>query len=151
MPILLPYLDCAATRSSPSDAASPDGGTETILVVDDEASIAEVIGNILARAGYTMLVANSAEEALRLADDERAIDLLLTDIRMPQMNGRELAERLTASRPALKVVYMSGCAADPRRFTSTVDRWSEFMAKPFEPATIRRRVRDMLDRSPQSS
>jgi CheY-like chemotaxis protein len=91
----------------------PQGGTETVLLAEDEEPVLKLGRAILADLGYTVLAANPPAQALRLAAEHAgAIDLLITDVVMPGMNGRELAERITAMKPGLRCLYMSGYTAD---------------------------------------
>jgi PAS domain S-box-containing protein len=106
------YLPCAATAPPAAVPAPPQrGGTETILVVDDEDGICEATARMLRKAGYRVLTANGGLEALSIAGaDPAAIDLLLTDVRMPGLPGVELAGRMLAGNPGLRVLLMSGYA-----------------------------------------
>ena len=115
-------------------------GDETILVVDDEEQVLQVTARVLQRNGYRVLTARHPGEALVLSEKfHEPIDLLITDVMMPQMNGRELAERLVATRSHLKVIYTSG-------FTNDVDTstGSAFLQKPVTPQDLGRKVREVL-------
>lgn len=107
--IFLPVAQCAAEKTPESSALPLPRGNETILVVDDEPSLRTLIPAILQPLGYTMLEAGSGEEALQVSNSFAGrIDILLTDVIMPGMNGRELAEAITKQRPETRIIYMSG-------------------------------------------
>lgn len=124
----------------------PSTGAETILVVDDDDAVRSVIVRSLRRAGYTVFSVTAAGEALALADAHRGgIDLLLTDVAMPDMDGPELARRLQLKRPGLEVLPMSGFAPD-----MTASRWrhadaTRLLRKPFSASRLLEAVREALD------
>ena len=116
-----------------------------ILVVDDEDGIRELVLKILRRHGYRVLEAANGEDALAICrEHSRAIDLLITDMVMPKMNGRELARRLVEERPGMPVLFMSGYL-DNRFDSMAGEAPPAFMQKPFAPFELTGRVRDMLD------
>ncbi len=120
-------------------------GSETILVVEDEPAILEIIGILLRQSGYVVLAAGSPDEALRLAGGHGgAIDLLLTDLVLPGMNGRELAQRLMEIRPGLKRLFMSGHAADIVADHGISDREANFINKPFAMDDLLAKIRETL-------
>jgi PAS domain S-box-containing protein len=144
---VLVYLARAhGAADSPSNAslrAFPRGGTETILLVEDEESVRHLTSLLLKRSGYRLLVASTAEEALETARGYAGqIDLLLTDVVLPGLNGRRLANLLSPERPSMKVVFASGYF-DER---GILDPGSDFIQKPFNPETLARTVRHALDR-----
>src|ERR1043166_2073822 len=105
---------------------------KTILVVDDDLAVLGVIKCMLENRDYTVLLAHSAEIALRLAEREDiAIDLMVTDVLMPEMNGPDLAQRVLASRPHLRVLFISGYADSEVVRFKVVERALEFLPKPF--------------------
>ncbi len=119
--------------------------SETILLVDDETAVRQLIRRILQMNGYTVLEANGGMDALQICQQhEGLIHLLLTDVLMPEMNGQNLAERVTALRPHIRVLYMSGCI-DSALITLS-DRKTEiaFIQKPFTPDALARKVREIL-------
>ncbi len=121
-------------------------GSETILLAEDEEQVRQVAREILERHGYKVLAACDPDEALRVgARHSGAIHLLLTDIVMPQMSGRQLAERLAALRPAMKVLYMSGYTDDKVFQQSILEAGLAFLEKPLTPDLLSRRVREVLD------
>ncbi|MBK9516864.1 MAG: PAS domain S-box protein [Anaeromyxobacter sp.] len=140
-------LSGAAPAAPPGPAASPRiTGTETVLVVEDEAALLEVARRTLSGAGYRVLVAGDGAAALRgAAAHPGRIDLLLTDVIMPGMNGWTLANQLAALRPGLRVLYMSGYADDAVIHHGPIEVGTHFLAKPFTGAELARRVRAALD------
>jgi two-component system cell cycle sensor histidine kinase/response regulator CckA len=125
---------------------SPPTGTETILVVEDEEAILNIAKRILREAGYTVLTAASPDAALMACKAQQSqIHLLLTDVVMPQMGGRVLAETLVVARPGIKVLYMSGYTDDAIVHHGTLDPGTHFIAKPFNAADLARKVREVLD------
>lgn len=122
-------------------------GGETVLVVEDDPAILELVGRILGKLGYAVLSAPGPREALDLGRrHEGTIDLLLTDIIMPEMNGRELTERLRAERPGLEVLYMSGYTANVIAHSGVIEDGVNFIAKPFTIGDLALRVRKVLVR-----
>jgi two-component system, cell cycle sensor histidine kinase and response regulator CckA len=121
-------------------------GTETILVVEDEEALRGVAIRILGAAGYTVLLAANGQEALQAsARHAGPIHLLLTDVVMPGINGRVLAEKLLQTRPQLKVIYMSGYTDDTIVHHGVLDEGTHFINKPIGAADLTRRVREVLD------
>jgi len=147
--LYLPRVQELAERASqpaqtPARAAR---GTETVLVVEDEAPVRSVARQVLERHGYTVLEAPSAEAALDLATRySGAIHLLLTDVVMPGLNGRELATRLADLRPDARVIFMSGYTDDAVTRHGVLEPGSAYVQKPFTPDAIARKVREVLDR-----
>jgi CheY-like chemotaxis protein len=123
--------------------ASPLFGTETILLVEDEDVVRELVCEILESNGYTVLEARDGEAALDIfRGHEGPIDLLLTDVVMPRMGGRDLAERVTAQRPDVRVLFMSGYASSA---VGSLAPGAAFVQKPFSTAALAERVREVLD------
>ncbi|RJP34179.1 MAG: response regulator [Candidatus Omnitrophota bacterium] len=123
-------------------------GTETILLVEDEKVVRTLILRTLKRCGYTVIEASYGSEALQLFERTQApIQLLITDVIMPKMSGRELAKQLTALKPELKVLYMSGYTDNAIVHHGILDEGIDFIQKPFTPDAIVRKVREMLDTS----
>jgi PAS domain S-box-containing protein len=135
----------AATEMPPSTARK---GRETILLVEDEPAVRELIQMVLSERGYTVLEALAPEDAERLAGSNGAeIQLLLTDVVMPGMSGRDLAKRLTARHPHLRVLYMSGYTFNVIAQDGTLEEGISFLQKPFTPQVLTEKVREALDRS----
>jgi CheY-like chemotaxis protein len=122
------------------------GGSETILVVEDELALRELTCVLLEEAGYTVLESTGVEDAIATAkDSQRKIDLLLTDIVMPRLDGRELANQLVALRPNLRVLYMSGYTDDVIVHGGLLKQATVLVQKPFTKAKLLRKVRETLD------
>ena len=143
--MLLPRAASAAATSTPIRTAdSAHHGTETVLVVEDEPGVRQLAVQALTRHGFRVLTATSAEEALHMAAAfEGSIHLLLTDVVMPGMKGPELGRRMRALRPGMRVLLMSGYAADVMTKDDLAD--AALVPKPFSQATLTRAVRHALD------
>jgi two-component system cell cycle sensor histidine kinase/response regulator CckA len=120
-------------------------GSEAVLVVEDEPGVRRLIESMLALHGYRVLAAANAGEALDLAASAGRIDLLLTDVEMPDMNGRELAKRLGADRPEMRLLYMSGHSEEEVAGYGVFASGVLFLPKPFTVAALTQRVREVLD------
>ncbi len=124
-------------------------GSETVLVAEDEDGVRELLRKVLAEFGYTVLTARHGRDALMVAGDRSEdIDLLLTDVVMPEMSGRELAETLRYRQPDLKVLYISGYTDDEVVQRGVSGPEIAFMRKPFASEELVRRVRALLDAAP---
>ncbi len=145
--VYLPRLDRTVEVSPPGDALAPlPQGTETILLVEDEEMIRKAAREILEDNGYRVLEASGGDEALMICREHKArIQLLMTDVVMPHMNGRELAERLVSLRPKLKVLYMSGYTDDAIVHHGVLDEGIAFLEKPFTAKALTHKVRELLD------
>jgi two-component system cell cycle sensor histidine kinase/response regulator CckA len=130
----------------PTRPLSAPGGTETIIVVEDDAQIRALVRGVLDASGYTVLEARRGEDALRLGEQHAGpIHVLLTDVVMPGISGRELAERLAARHPGLKVLFMSGYTDQVVVEQGMIEARAPFLQKPFSPEALRRKLRDVLD------
>jgi DNA-binding NtrC family response regulator len=122
-------------------------GKETILVVEDEEQLLDLAKIALEMQGYKVLAAKSPGDALVLCERSgEQIDLLLTDVIMPGMNGKELRTRLTTIKPGLKTLFMSGYTADIVAMRGVLEDGVHFLQKPFTPAQLANRVRETLDK-----
>jgi CheY-like chemotaxis protein len=121
-------------------------GTETVLVVEDETGLRELMKLLLERQGYTVVVASNAEEGRRQFANHPAIDLLLTDIIMPGENGHELATALLEQRPELRVLYMSGYTAETISRRGILQPGIVLLQKPFSTETLGQKIREVFDR-----
>jgi hypothetical protein len=131
------------------DAGEPPRGTETVLLVEDEASVRELAARVLRGQGYTVLEAADGGQALReLTDPGRVIDLLLTDVVLRGIGGKELAQRVTALRPGLPVLFMSGYANPVLTQHGVLEPGLTLLEKPFTATTLARKVRDVIDGRP---
>jgi two-component system, cell cycle sensor histidine kinase and response regulator CckA len=137
----------AAPEPAAAPAASADRkGRETLLIVEDEDSVRNLVASALRNDGYQLLLAKSAEDALRMDEQHTGpIDLLLTDAIMPGKSGIELAAAMAARRPALPVIIMSGYTEETLT-GAPLDKPISLLQKPFTPRELRRRIRDVLDR-----
>ena len=141
--LFFPRLDDAAAVALAADAGEARG-METVLLVEDEEPVRAVLRKILTANGYMVLEARHGRDALSVADRHRGpIHLLLTDVVMPEMGGREVAERLTAQRPDLRVLFISGYTSD--EVVRKGIGGAGFMQKPFTTADLLRAVRERLD------
>jgi len=123
-------------------------GTETILLVEDEEAVRELASMILSAKGYSVISARSSREAEQIgATHTGEIQLLLTDIMMPGTSGRELARRMTSRFPRMRVLYMSGYTDNVLAQDGVLERGLSFLQKPFTPAALAQKVRDVLDAS----
>ena len=121
------------------------GGKETVLLVEDDDNVRNLVREILKDRGYTVLEAADSAQALGITRQQGPIQLLLTDMVMPQMSGLQLAERLTALRPGIRVLYMSGYADDAVVQHGILEPGIAYLQKPFTSETLLRRVRKVLD------
>jgi signal transduction histidine kinase/ActR/RegA family two-component response regulator len=139
-----------AAPAAPAAAAAPArGGRETILLVEDEAAVRQLLREILESSGYRVLEAPHGPDALAVAEQQPdRIDLLLTDVVMPHMSGRALADRLTAARPGLRVLYMSGYNDDAILHHGVRESGWVLLSKPFSSDVVTRTVRAVLDGAP---
>jgi CheY-like chemotaxis protein len=120
-------------------------GTETVLLVEDDEMVRDLARQVLETYGYRVLAAGGGREALKLCQSHRGdIHLLLTDVVMPDMSGRDLAERLREKCPRLKVLYMSGYTDDIIAHHGVLEPNMEFLEKPFTPEALARKVREVL-------
>ncbi|MBA2645706.1 MAG: DUF4118 domain-containing protein [Pyrinomonadaceae bacterium] len=139
------YEPYVPTASTPPPHAAPRGA-ETILLVEDEQEVRVMAREILEVSGYRVIVAGHGEEALEVSERHKGtIHLLVTDIVMPRMGGRQLAERLLAARPGLKVLYISGYTDDMIVRRDVQDADIAYLPKPFTPGDLKTKVRDVMD------
>jgi two-component system, cell cycle sensor histidine kinase and response regulator CckA len=151
--VAFPLVEAAPTSQlRPTQDRVPARGTETVLVVEDEPALRKLLVSVLADTGYVVLEAPDARSALELADGHRGtIHLLLTDVVMPQMSGRDLATRLVAKRPDLRTVFMSGYTDDEMLRHGVQHDSVLLLAKPFTVIELAERLREALDLGVASS
>jgi two-component system cell cycle sensor histidine kinase/response regulator CckA len=147
--IYLPCCEEAATVQSHKPATDNLSGWETVLVVEDAEPLRALATEILAKNGYGVLQAGTGTEAIRLAEQyPGTIDLLLTDVVLPGIDGRQLAESLATSRPGLKVLYVSGYADKTLASHGVLIPGTRLLHKPFRGEALVRQVREVLDAVP---
>ncbi len=144
--ILLPRCAVAPAEASGAIPAASQAKAETVLLVEDSPELLDLTGAQLEQLGYRVLASPSASEAIEMvARAAGGIELLLTDVIMPELDGRELAERLRESDPRMRVLFMSGYPADILSERGVVPGNVQFLQKPFDIATLARKIRDLLD------
>ena len=122
-------------------------GNETVLIVEDENAVLDLMMKVLQQHGYQVLLASSSEDALNMVNDHKEpIDILLTDVVLPGMNGRELAEKMTQLKPEINVIYMSGYTNQVIGNQGILDESTDYIQKPFSPFFLLKKVREVLDK-----
>jgi len=149
--IYLPQIEVETEKQQKglADKQEPMGGTETILLVEDEESLRKMAGKILEGYGYAVVEATDGMEALEIVnkEDHPEIDLLVTDVIMPKMGGKELAGKLTEEYPKLKVLYISGYTDNAIAHHGVLDEGVSLLSKPFSLQSLAKKVREVLDKS----
>ncbi len=146
--VLLPAAAAGAPGLAAAAAPWPGGGTETILLVEDEDAVRRLAKIVLESHGYKVLEADCGADALAAADAHPGpIHLLVTDVVMPVMGGREVADAVRAPRPELRVLYLSGYTDDAVVRHGVTEATDAFLQKPFTPLALARKVRALLDAS----
>ena len=144
--VYLPRVDALAAQVAAPREAGTLTGSETVLLAEDDPMLRPLAKTLLQKLGYTVLEAENADQAVALAAAHPApIHLLVADVVMPGASGRELARRLAASRPDMKVLYVSGYTDDAIVHHGMLEPGLSFLQKPFTPAALARKVRDVLD------
>jgi CheY-like chemotaxis protein len=139
--------ETAIARSVPETKVvrASENGTATILLAEDDASVRELVRAMLSKKGYVVLCASDGEQAIDMAATHGGtIDLLLTDVVLPGLNGREVAERMRAARPDLRVLYMSGYTDDAILRRGVLAQRSSLIQKPFSASDLTSRVSELL-------
>jgi two-component system cell cycle sensor histidine kinase/response regulator CckA len=144
--IYLPRVEEPAENAGVTRASqSATGGSETVLLVEDEESVRQLVRETLEAKGYKVLEANHGAAALQIASDYHGpIDMLITDVVMPGMSGRELSEQLSASDPDIKILYLSGYTEDAVVHQGVLEPGTSFLQKPFTLQALARKVREVL-------
>ncbi len=137
-------------QAAPLKSETPQGGAETIVLVEDDEALLSLVARTLRDFGYRVIPRNDPIEALtpKTAEEAGRIDLLVTDVVMPKMNGRELANKMTERIPALKVLFISGYADHAIVHDGVLDDGIAFLQKPFSSQTLGRKIREILDAPP---
>jgi PAS domain S-box-containing protein len=147
--IYLPRLEAVAGAMPEHDQIdAPPQGHETVLLVEDEPSVREIAARMLREQGYDVLVAANGDEALHLARSrpQEPIHLLVTDVVMPRLSGKAVADQLRAVRPNLKVLFISGYSDDTLARHGAAEAELNFLQKPFSPSLLAYKIRDVLDK-----
>jgi two-component system cell cycle sensor histidine kinase/response regulator CckA len=144
--VYLPRSDERADRHTPARGTTgPPNVQATVLLVDDDPHVAAASRRALERAGYVVLSASNGREALEVAERHRApIDLLVTDLVMPEMGGRELARRLVELRPDIHLLFTSGYTAEAMNQQAILEPGDAFLGKPYSPDGLLKRVHEVL-------
>jgi CheY-like chemotaxis protein len=144
--VYLPRVDAPVDRLAPAAAAAPLRGSETILVVEDEPAVRELVRRTLERRGYRVLVAPTPADAVEIARRQPdGIQLLLSDVILPQMSGRKVASLVAERQADLRVLYMSGYTDESVAYHGIVEQGAAFLQKPFTPDALARKVREALN------
>jgi CheY-like chemotaxis protein len=140
------------TPSADISGALPRG-TETVLVVEDDLSLRHLARSVLNAQGYQVLTASNGQEALRTTQEQKElpIRLVITDVIMPQMGGKEMAEWLKSAHSDIKVLFTSGYTDETISHQGVLEAGVEFLAKPYTPSALACKVREMLDRAPAAA
>jgi len=143
--IYLPQVEGTAEKRALPVAGAAAGGTETILLVEDEESVRQLVRDTLESNGYRVVEAENGEAGLQAAAAHSGnIDIVITDVVMPGMGGREMAQQLAKVRPETKVLYLSGYTEDAILNEGTIERGTAFLQKPFTLQSLSRKVREVL-------
>ena len=143
--VLLPLVNIQATGVAADTARLAARGTETVLLVEDDEAVRQIARISLQSSGYTVLEAGGAAEAIRQAETHPGeIHLLVSDVVMPEMGGRQLLEAIRCHRPGLRVLFMSGYTDDAVLLHGVVETADAFIQKPFTPLSLTRKVRDVI-------
>jgi DNA-binding NtrC family response regulator len=139
--------DGSAVKESPILKADSASGTETVLVVEDEEGVRSLVRLALVSGGYTVLESPNPESALGICSShDGPIHLLLTDVVMPQMSGPDVASKVAALRPGIRVLFMSGYTDDAVVHHGVLTQEMPFIQKPFSPNALRKKIREVLGR-----
>jgi CheY-like chemotaxis protein len=152
--IYLPRSDEPVERVAKAEVKKSvkSSGNETVLLVEDDPALRRIVSRILRGAGYQVIVASDPKEALRMGiSHPTGIDLLLTDVVMPEMSGTELASSLRGQRSEMKVLFMSGYSGNAIVRHGAIPAGSQFLEKPFGPESLARKVRTVLGDGARSS
>jgi CheY-like chemotaxis protein len=143
--IYLPLVEGTAEQHSVSAPDTASGGTETVLLVEDEESVRQLVRDTLTAKGYRVLEAEHGEAGVAAAAGHRGkIDLVITDVVMPGMGGREMVKALAQTRPNTKVLYLSGYTEDAIVNDGSIEKGTAFLQKPFTLQNLSRKVREVL-------
>jgi len=145
--IYLPRVDEEASPGRQPTAVRLEHGSETVLLIEDDQSLRDLLREILEGAGYTVLVADGGDRALQIADGyPTAIQLIVTDVIMPGLSGRQAAERIKSARSEVEILFISGYTSEAIAKHGVLEAGTHFLNKPFTAEELLRKVRDVLDR-----
>jgi PAS domain S-box-containing protein len=143
--IYLPQVEGTSEKHAAPVAGTPAGGTETVLLVEDEESVRQLVRDTLEAKGYKVVEAENGEAGLAAATGHQGkIDLVITDVVMPGVGGREMVERISATRPEAKVLYLSGYTEDAILSEGSIQSGTAFLQKPFTLQSLSKKVREVL-------
>ncbi len=143
--IYLPQVEGAAEKQTVATPDAASGGNETVLLVEDEESVRQLVRDTLAARGYRVLEAESGEAGLAKAEQHAGkIDMVITDVVMPGMTGREMVNQLAQARPGVKVLYLSGYTEDAILSDGSIESGTAFLQKPFSLQNLSKKVREVL-------
>jgi len=149
--VYLPRIDKQESVQEQTAGTSVTGGSETVLLVEDDEMVRHLVRESLVRAGYQVMDASDPLEARKVSDEFKGrIHLLITDVVMPKISGRQLAEELTKQRPHMNVLYMSGYTDTAIVNTGILHKEVDFLQKPFTPVALTEKVREILDKAKYS-
>jgi len=146
--IYLPMTASATEAPAAPPSDTMPAGRETILVVEDDAGVRQLAVTVLRKCGYRVQISNDAYEALEAIKRSPQFDLVITDVIMPRMSGKDLRDQIKAHRPGTEVLLMSGYAGDALAHRGVLEEGLLFLEKPFSPARLAQKVREVLDASP---
>jgi two-component system cell cycle sensor histidine kinase/response regulator CckA len=130
-----------------NDTDTLPGGTERLLIVEDDEAVRTLARTVLSECGYTIELANDGAEALALLEKDRGFHLIITDVIMPRVSGRQLYDHVRKSLPDTKVLFISGYTDDALATRGVLEQGFNFLEKPFSPAALAQQVREILDGS----
>jgi PAS domain S-box-containing protein len=149
--IYFPRTDALLEPAASADTPDMPAGTESILIVEDDPAVRRLAVVILHNCGYKIQEANNAFEALAVIRRNPVFDLVLTDVIMPQMSGKELSDKIKTHCPRTKILLMSGYTDDALAHHGVLDEGLLFLEKPFSPANLAKKVREVLDAAPSAT
>ena len=148
--VFLPRVEGTVAKGGDDDLPAADlRGTERVLLVEDEEFVRAFVDRVLRESGYDVLAAENGEQALELLEGADRVDLVVTDVMMPRMNGRQLSDALLARQPDLRVLFISGYTGDAIADRGLIDSSMAFLQKPFTVESLQRKVREVLDAAPK--
>jgi two-component system cell cycle sensor histidine kinase/response regulator CckA len=143
--IYLPIVKEKEVMQTIKESATPPGGIETILLAEDDPAVSDFHKTLLEAAGYTVIAVVDGEEALHTFKEyEKDIDLLILDVIMPKMNGKEAYDLIRKVKPGVKAMFLSGYPADSLKDVEIVQERERFLAKPVDPNDLLMKVREVL-------